>query len=285
MTRLLQMVLSAIIVASSLSGTSKAQAEAIGFEDAQLLAALENSYWIGSDPPKRKHVYVLVAPWCPICRQQHKALTAKDLTGKAAEIEFRFILTAPKTPAERDQLGRVTAARSASALEAIYQAPARQSVAAPLTAAELFASGYNDALWAAINPALQKRTPQTIGFPAFVYASGGKAKVVVGDLGDKDTLASAVDERASATPAFNAPSPLAVPVVLKAIEPKPKFAKADGVTVYLAPHPKATKLATAKAGAGFLAKSTVESEGETWYVFQYFANGPPSAYGRVSDFR
>lgn len=253
--------------------TRTAHAEAISYTGAQILDALDASFWIGADKPKPKHVYVLVAPWCPVCKSQHK-----DLAAQSGDIEFRFVLTAPKSPAERDQLGRVTAARSAAALNAIYTTGPKFAAAA-LTPAETFASGYNDALWTALNPALQLRSTQTIGFPTFVYASGGKAKVLVGSLGSKETLTAAVDERAAAT------SGPITPVALKPIEPKPKFAKADGVTLYLAPHTKATRLATIKAGAGYLAKSSVEASGETWFAFQFFANGPPSAFGRASDFR
>ncbi len=39
-----------------------AQAQVIAYSDAELLAALENSYWIALSEPRPKKTYVLAAP-------------------------------------------------------------------------------------------------------------------------------------------------------------------------------------------------------------------------------
>jgi len=275
--------LRALFAASMLAAytltTGPALAQGLAYSDAELLAALENSYWIAVSAPGPKKVYVLAAPWCPICRQLHKALSEH-----AFNAEYRFILTAPRSQSDRVKIGHAAFSRAAAALDEIYGRGADgQWAAAP---AETYADGFNDALWTAINPALQARSAQPIGLPLLVFSSSGRLRVLAGmpsDLAALSASVDAIDVPAGWPPRLTAL--LAAPPQLKPIAAKVAYARRDGTVLYIAPHAAAAKLSKLKAGAGFMAKAVTEQDGERWYAFQFVANGPPAAFGKVSDFR
>ncbi len=256
-----------------------ARAQNIAYSDGELLAALESSYWIALSGPCPKKVYVLVAPWCPVCRQLHKTLSQTS-----PDIEYRFVLTAPRAASDRARIGRAAFSRMPAALDGAY-GPGT-AAQAPATPAEVYADGLNDALWSAINPALQARSAQPIGLPVLVFPSSGRLRVVAGIPSDLAGLSSSVDpaNARSSVPAGLA-SLLAAPPEPRPIAPKIAYAQHDGAVLRAAPHPAATKLAQLKAGVGFMAKAVTEQGGERWYAFQFVADGPPAAFGKVSDFR
>ncbi|MGO9171197.1 MAG: hypothetical protein ACLP7P_04435 [Rhodomicrobium sp.] len=78
---------------------------------------------------------------------------------------------------------------------------------------------------------------------------------------------------------------LAAPPKSTSINAKVAFARHDGTALRIAPNPAATKLAQLKTGVGFMAKAVTEQDGERWYAFQFVANGPAAAFGKVSDLR
>ncbi|MGO9173931.1 MAG: hypothetical protein ACLP7P_18480 [Rhodomicrobium sp.] len=260
-------------------GAGPAQAQGIAYSDAELLAALENSYWIALSEPRPKKIYVLAAPWCPVCRQLHKTLSAQS-----SDVEYRFILTAPRSPSDRVKIGQAAFSRAAAALDEVYSRGTDAGRKA--TPAGTFADGLNDALWTAINPSLQARLGQPIGLPVLVFLSSGHLRAVAGLPSDLAALAASVD-------AMNAPvntpprlsSLLAAPPQLTPIDAKVAYARRDGAALYIAPNSAATKLSRLKAGVGFMAKAVTERDGERWYAFQFVAGGPPAAFGKASDFR
>ena len=148
-----------------------AQAQGIAYSDAELLAALESSYWIAVSGPHSKKVYVLAAPWCPVCRQLHTTLSQQS-----PDIEYRFILTAPRSQPDRVKIGHAAFLRAPAVLDEVYGRGA--DVKGPGTPAETYADGLNDALWTAINPSLQARSAQPIGLPVLVFPSSGRLRVV-----------------------------------------------------------------------------------------------------------
>ena len=92
-----------------------AQAQGIAYSDAELLAALESSYWIAVSGPHSKKVYVLAAPWCPVCRQLHTTLSQQS-----PDIEYRFILTAPRSQPDRVKIGHAAFLRAPAVLDEVY---------------------------------------------------------------------------------------------------------------------------------------------------------------------
>ena len=80
-------------------------------------------------------------------------------------------------------------------------------------------------------------------------------------------------------------SMLAAPPELTPINAKIAYARHDGAALRIAPHPAATKLAQVKTGVGFMARAVTEQDGERWFAFQFVADGPPAAFGKMSDFR
>jgi len=258
---------------------AQAQTQAAAYSDAELLAALEDAYWIALSGPQPKKVYVLAAPWCPNCRALHKTLS-----GHATDVEYRFILTAPMSQPDRVKIGYAAFSRQPAALDEVYGRGVNSGkTAAP---AEVFADGFNDALWTAINPSLQARSAQPIGLPVLVLVSGGRVRVLAGVPSDLAALEAAVD--ATAAPASRPPkltALLATTPELKPIAAKVAYARKDGTVLYSAPHPAAPKLLQLKAGVGFMAKATAVRDGERWYAFQFTAGGPPAAFGKAEDFR
>ena len=256
-----------------------AQAQGIAYSDVELLAALESSYWIAVPGPHPKKVYVLAAPWCPVCRQLHKTLSQAS-----PDIEYRFVLTAPRSQSDRAKIGRAAFSRAPAALDEVYgRGTAGQ---APGTPAETYADGLNDALWTAISPSLQARSAQALGLPVLVFPSSGRLRVVAGMPPDLAALSASVDPMS--VPSAGLPrmaSLLAAPPELTPINAKVAYARHDAAALRVAPHPAATKLAQLKTGVGFMAKAVTEQDGERWYAFQFVADGPPAAFGKVSDFR
>jgi hypothetical protein len=255
------------------------RAQGLAYSDAELLAALENSYWIAASSPRSKKVYVLAAPWCPVCRKLHKTLSRQS-----PDIEYRFILTAPRSPADRLKIGRAAFARTAAALDEVYSRGADAQARA--TPAEAYADGLNDALWTAINPALQARSAQPIGLPVLVFQSSGRVRALPGMPSSFETLSSSVDAvSVPSNPPPRLASLLAAPPKLTPIADKVAYARRDGGALRVAPHAEAAKLTQLKAGVGFMAKAVTEQDGERWYAFQFVADGPPAAFGKASDFR
>ena len=266
------------LVAWMLTG-GVAQAQGIAYSDVELLAALESSYWIAVSGPHPKKVYVLAAPWCPVCRQLHKTLSPAS-----PDIEYRFVLTAPRSQADRSEnwtcrlLAGAHGSRRGLWPWSRWQGPG--------TPAETYADGLNDALWTAINPSLQARSAQPIGLPVLVFPSSGRLRVVAGMPHDLAALSASVDAmNAPSDPPPRLASLLAAPPELTPINAKVAYARHDGAVLRIAPHPAATKLAQVKTGIGFMAKAVTEQDGERWYAFQFVADGPPAAFGKVSDFR
>jgi hypothetical protein len=269
-----------LVVLAVLTLTAGAvRAQNIAYPDGELLAALESSYWIALSGSRPKKVYVLATPWCPVCRQLHKTLSQAS-----PDIEYRFILTAPRTAPDRVKIGRAAFSRRPGALDDVYGRGAASQ--APGSPAEVYADGLNDALWTAINPALQARSPQPIGFPVLIFPSSGRLRTIAGMPSDLAALSASVDPagaQSSLPPGLA--SLLAAPPELKPIVPKVAYARHDGVMLRLAPHSAATRLGQLKAGVGFMAKAVTEQGGERWYAFQFVADGPPAAFGKMSDFR
>lgn len=261
-----------------------ARAQALAYSDAEILAALDTSYWTAISPTGRKHVYVFAAPWCPVCRDMHRSLS----TGPT-DIEFRFVLAAPKSQVDRIKIGRAAYARDRARLDTIYAnsaTPNSAVVNALSTPSEMFAAGFNDVLWTALNPALQARAGGPIGFPTLIFSSKGRVRVAVGLLADFAALSVLVDEdKLGAEPPPGLKALLARPPTLTPTESKVKYARSDGTILYAAPHRAAPKLGVLKSGVGFMAKASTEVDGERWYAFQYVANGSPSAFGRLDEFR
>ncbi|MFY9641591.1 MAG: hypothetical protein WAK07_11940 [Rhodomicrobium sp.] len=278
-TRLLRAAFIALMLGASMIAAGPARAQGIVYSDPELLAALENSYWIALSESHPKKIYVLAAPWCPICRQLHKTLREEP-----SDIEYRFILTAPRSQSDRVKIGHAAFSRTAAALDEVYgRGVDVQRIATP---AETFADGLNDALWTALNPALQARSAQPIGLPLLVFPSAGRVRVVAGIPPNFAALSAAAD---ATGPVADQPhrlsSLLAAPPQLKPIAAKIAFARRDGAALYIAPHSAATKLAKLKAGTGFMAAAATEQNGERWYAFQFVVNGPAAAFGIAKDFR
>jgi hypothetical protein len=267
------------LFACTAAGTS-ARAQAIAYQDAELLAALENSYWISLNGPHEKKVYVLAAPWCPVCRALHRTLTQSSQA-----IEYRFILTAPRTQADRVKVGRAAFSRKPSSLDAIYGSSSGPE--GPPTPAEEFAGGFNDALWTAINAALEARSTKPFGFPALVFLQSARVRVIAGLPADFSALAASIDPESApraANPQLAAL--MAAPPKLTPIEAKVAYARQDGTVLYAAPDSSSAKLTQAKTGVGFMAKAQATGQdGKRWYAFQFLAEGPPAAFGKIADFR
>jgi hypothetical protein len=258
-----------------------AQAQTATYSNAELLAALESSYWIAASGPHPKKVYVLAAPWCPVCRQLHKTLSQQS-----PDIEYRFILTAPRSQSDRAKIGHAAFSRAPAALDEVYGRGA--DAQGPGTPAEAYADGLNDALWTAINPSLQARSAQPIGLPVLVFSSAGRLRMIAGmpSASGLAALSSSVDAaNAPSNPSARLESLLAAPPKLTPVRAKIAYARRDGAALRVAPDPAAAKLAQVKAGVGFMAKAVTEQDGERWYAFQYVADGPPAAFGKASDFR
>ncbi len=273
--RFLKITLVAMAMAIASGG---ALAENIAYSDTELLAALEGSYWIALSEPRPKKVYVLAAPWCPFCRQLHKILS-----GQPSDIEYRFILTAPKSQADRIKIGHAAFSRAAAALDEIYRRGADAGRSA--TPAEAYADGLNDALWTAITPSLQARSTLPVGLPALVFVSSGRLRVQSGVPADFATLSASVDAASTQTTQPRLPAWLAAPPQLRTIETKIAYARHGDTGLYVAPDVSAAKLALLKTGQGFMAQAVTQQNGERWYAFQFVANGPPAAFGREKDFR
>lgn len=258
---------------------SPARAQDVSYSDDELFAALENSYWIAATAPNPKKVYVLAAPWCPVCARLH-AMLAQSPPGA----EYRFILTAPHSQADRVKIGRAAFSRAPAALAKVYgRAPDGQE---PLTPAEAYAGGLNEALLTAIKSSLKTRSPRPLGVPLLVFRSSGQLRIIPGFPADLAALSPGIDatEGPSGMPArlaaLNATPPKLTPVASRIA-----YARNDGVTLRIAPDPAAAKFAELKAGVGFMAKAVTEQNGERWYAFQFAADGPPAAFGKASDFR
>ena len=256
------------------------RAQGLAYSDAELLAALENSYWIAASGPRPKKVYVLAAPWCPVCQQLHKTLSQQS-----PDIEYRFILTAPRSPADRLKIGHAAFSRTAAALDEVYGR--RANAQAQATPAEAYADGLNDALWTAINPALQARSARAHRSAGARFPQLRTAACASGNATQfRKTLSSSVDAvSVPSNPPPRLASLLAAPPKLTPIAAKVAYARHDGAALRVAPHSEAAKLAQLKAGVGFMAKAVTEQDGERWYAFQFVADGPPAAFGKASDFR
>ncbi len=118
-----------------------------------------------------------------------------------------------------------------------------------------------------------------------MFSSSGRLRVLAGipsDLAGLSASAGAINVSAQPSPLT---AQLAAPPQIKPIGAKVAFARRDGTMLYIAPNTSAAKLSKLKAGVGFMAKAITEQNGERWYAFQFIANGPPGAFGKVSDFR
>ncbi len=255
-----------------------AQAQGLAYSDAELLAALENSYWIAMSAPRPKQVYVLAAPWCPICRRLHQTLTEQP-----SDVEYRFVLTAPRSQSDRVMIGHAAFSRSAAALDDVYGRGA--DIQRSATPAETFADGLNDALWTALNASLQARSDRPIGLPLLVFLSSGRLRVLAGMPPDFAALSAAADAGAPGSQPPRLSSLLEAPPQLTPIAPKIAYARRDGTVLYALPNSAATKLNQVKTGVGFMAAAVTEQGGERWYAFQFVANGPPASFGKAKDFR
>ncbi len=270
----------ALCVLTLAAGPVRAQKASLS--DAELLSALENSYWIAATKPSPRKVYVIASPWCPVCAQLHEYLVKA-----APAVEYRFILTGPHSQEDRVKIGRAAFSRSPANLAKIYgRSPAPQE---PLTPAESFAEGVNEALMTAIKPTLTARAHGRSGFPTLIFRAAGKLYVLPGlpSASNLATISTIMEplKAPSKTPAQLA-SLLAAPPKLTPIDPtRMASAVKDGVILRIAPDPAAAKLAELKAGAGYVAKAETELDGERWYAFQFAKDGPPAAYGKASEFR
>lgn len=246
--------------------------------DAEVLQAIETMYWIPLSGPNKRKVYVIAAPWCPICRK---------LSGRLAEtptdIEFRFILTAPKSSSERARVGRALIERTRDGLRTLYQK--KGAATFEPSPPEKFADGYNDAIWTAIGGDLQRIAGTAIGFPTLVYMKNGRVHVQIGEPADLGALAKDVDETPQRPKAAPIQLLLSKPPTVQAVDPKIRYAKKNNVAIFAAPDPKAPRLATLPAGSGFMQKGVVEAQGKRWLAFQFTNGGSPSAFGRPNDFR
>lgn len=282
---ILRAAIAAFLLAAA-AGVAQAEAPAQGqtpaYSDAELLAALENSYWIRLSGPHPKKVYVIAAPWCPYCKQFHAMVSART-----PDIEYRFVLVRPRSPSDRAKIGRAAFSHSPAALGEAFDRGADVGKAA--SPAEAFADGYNDALETALKTPLQAIAGRRLGVPAHVFVSAGRLRIVVGMPTDEAALAS-IEAEVDATAEFESNSPqlkalLATPPELKPIADKEVFARRDGTLLYAAPHTAAPKLAEIKAGARYVAKATTERDGVQWLAFQFTADGPPAAFGKAEDFQ
>jgi hypothetical protein len=208
------------------------------------------------------------------------------------DAEFRFILTIPHSQEDRVKIGRAAFSRAPAALAKVYGRTL--DVKKPLTPAESYAEGLNEALEIAISPSLQARSPSLhatrsqggYGIPTLIFVSSGRLRLIPGLPRDLTPFTASIDpvdagRGASARLAsFNAAPPKLTPLA-----PKIAYARYDGVTIRVAPDPAAAKFAVLKADASFTAEATTEQDGELWYAFQIAADGPPAAFGKASDFR
>lgn len=246
--------------------------------DEEVLRAIESTYWIPLSEPKKRKVYVIAAPWCPICRGLSNRLAATP-----SDIEFRFVIAAPKSANERARVGRALIEKSPEALKRLYFD--KRSPGRPPAPGEAFADGYNDPIWTAYAPELQRIAGSTIGLPTLVYLKAGRLHVQSGDPADIAALARDVDETEQKPETSPFQSLLNAPPQIKEVKAAIRYAKKNSVAVFAAPHAKAPRLATLLAGTGFMQKGIVEVDGERWLAFQFTNGAAPSAFGRPGDFR
>jgi hypothetical protein len=62
-------LLAVLTLCASMLATGTALAQEVSYTDAELISALESSYWIAVNGPRPKKVYVIASPWCPFCAQ------------------------------------------------------------------------------------------------------------------------------------------------------------------------------------------------------------------------
>jgi hypothetical protein len=273
--RILARIFAALAFFALALTTGPALADDLSYTDAELLSALESAYWIPLNGPRPKKIYVLASPWCPYCAALHSSIAQNP-----PDAEFRFILTVPHLREDRIKIGRAAWPRSPESLGKVYGHS--MDVQTPLTPAESYAEGLNEALQMAIKPSLQARSRHPIGLPTLIYMSAGKLRVIPGMPPDLAPFAASVDPDGSvqALAATNGAPPKLSPIAAKIV-----YAREESVTLHIAPRTDAAKFAVLKAGVGFKALAETEQNGERWYAFQFTEDGPAAAFGKVSQFR
>src|SRR5215470_467866 len=169
---ILPAALTALTLCGSMLATGTAFAQGVSYTDAELVSALESSYWIAVNGPRPKKVYVIASPWCPFCAQLHAMLMQNP-----PDAEFRFILTIPHSQEDRVRIGRAAFSRAPAALAKVYGRTL--DVKMPLTPGESYAEGLNEALEIAINPSLKARSP-SLAIPTLIFVSSGRLRLIPG---------------------------------------------------------------------------------------------------------
>jgi len=143
----------------------------INADERRLLQSLENSPWIATGKGD-KPLYMLWAPWCPICRSVMQDVAK----GSLDDVEIRWIGAGSRNGEQRAAVASVVKLNSSDALRNVL-------LGQPVAEARL-AQGYvdrvnaSDLMFAALS--MQKKAR---GYPTFAYFDGKEVRIESGNPG------------------------------------------------------------------------------------------------------
>jgi thiol-disulfide isomerase/thioredoxin len=273
-----------VVVAAGLAGAQDATEPRPGVRtQAELLAALDNSIWVADGTAAEKQIYVIAAPWCPVCRELYQRSR-----GLAKQVQFRWVEMDPRDAKSADYLAEAASGENSGVLEHMYVSK-RQ----PPHAEARFRDNvirYNFLVSAAIdsivNDLLRAQQPQNPeqGFPTLIWLSEGGVRVQSGLSESLDPVVRSVVARPEAAKIVPASRRfLSTEYKLDPVPAKHYYAKADGVPIFADPDPVSQVVFALPKDYGFPGTGRLVVNGEAWIAFEPGDFPPPGLFVRERD--